>query len=49
MIAYKLYLRDEVKGDELIGVLPERRLNPERRTQGSVITWVATFLGVRGC
>jgi hypothetical protein len=37
MVAYEFYLCDPVKGYELIGVLPERRKNPERITQKSVM------------
>jgi hypothetical protein len=27
------------KGDQLIGILPERRKKPERMTQGSIMKW----------
>ena len=40
MIAYEFYLRDPVKGNELVGVLPERRKDPSRITQKSVMNWV---------
>jgi hypothetical protein len=40
MIAYEFYLRDPVKGSELIGVLPERRKDPVRITHKSVMNWV---------
>lgn len=39
MIAYEIYLRDEMGGFHLIGILPERRKNPLRITQESVIKW----------
>ena len=39
MLTYELYWSDPVKGDELLGVLPERRKNPTRITQESVIKW----------
>jgi hypothetical protein len=39
MVAYELYSFDETKGYELIGVLPERRTNPKRITNESVINW----------
>ena len=40
MIAYEFYLHDLVKGYELVGILPERRKNPQRITQKSVMGWV---------
>jgi predicted HAD superfamily hydrolase len=39
MIAYKFYMRDETNVYQLIGILPERRKNPERITPESVIHW----------
>ena len=37
MVAYEFYWLDEVKGYQLIGVLPERRKSPERITQKSIL------------
>jgi len=45
MVAYEFYWCDPVKGYELVGVLPERRKNPERITQKSVIGWVRKVFG----
>jgi len=45
MVAYEFYWCDPVKGYELIGVLPERRKNPERITQKSVTGWVKKVFG----
>ena len=45
MIAYEFYNRDEIKGDQLIGILPERRKNPERITAQSIMKWVRNVLG----
>jgi len=45
MIAYEFYCRDEEKGDDLIGILPERRQNHERITQQSVVNWLRTVMG----
>jgi hypothetical protein len=42
MIVYEFYLRDKVKGDELIGVLPERRNNKERINHESIMKWIRT-------
>ena len=45
MLAYELYTFNKKKGYELIGVLPERRKNPTRMTEDSVMSWVTTLLG----
>jgi len=45
MIAYEFYLRDPVKGNELVGILPERRNNPERITQKSIMRWGENIFG----
>ena len=39
MVAYELYLCDKTKGDKLIGILPERRRDPRRITEESVLKW----------
>jgi len=39
MVAYELYLYDKRKGDQLIGILPERRKDPRRITKESVLKW----------
>ncbi len=44
MIAYEFYFRDEIKGDRLIGILPERRENRERVTDESILKWVENLL-----
>jgi hypothetical protein len=44
-IAYEFYWCDPIKGYELLGVLPERRKNPERITQKSVMGWVEEVYG----
>jgi hypothetical protein len=45
MVVYELYTFNKEKGYELIGVLPERRKNPTRRTKESVIRWGQMLLG----
>jgi hypothetical protein len=45
MLAYELYTFDQVDGYELMGVLPERRKNPRRMTEGSVTNWGRILLG----
>ena len=37
MIAYKFYLRDAIKGDIFLGLLPERRKNQQRIPDESII------------
>lgn len=45
MEAYEFYRRDPIRGDYLFGILPERRRNPERITQESIINWVKISFG----
>jgi hypothetical protein len=45
MVAYEFYWRDPIKGYQLIGTLPERRKNPLRITQGSIINLGKKVLG----
>jgi hypothetical protein len=45
MLAYEFYLRDPVKGSELVGILPERRKDPARVTQESVLNWAENVFG----
>jgi hypothetical protein len=39
MVAYEFYWRDEKGKEQFIGILPERRKNPERITKESVLNW----------
>ncbi len=39
MVAYEVYSYDEIKGYELIGILPERRKDLKRITKESVLNW----------
>ena len=45
MVAYEFYWRDPIKGYQLIGTLPERRKNPLRITQESVMKWARKIIG----
>jgi hypothetical protein len=45
MLVYELYALFKTKGYELIGVLPERRKNPARITNDSVMNWGKMLLG----
>jgi len=40
MVAYEFYFRNGKGEDHLIGILPERRHNPERITQESIMQWI---------
>jgi hypothetical protein len=44
LIAYEFYWRDSVEGYQHIGTLPERRMNPARITEESVMNWVRQIL-----
>ena len=44
MTAYEFYYRD-AKGVHLIGILPERRRNPKRISQESIMKWIQMVLG----
>jgi hypothetical protein len=44
-VAYEFYWRDEAGKEHFIGILPERRKNPERITQGSVLNWGWKVIG----
>ena len=45
MVAYEYYWHDQIKGFELIGVLPERRKDPNRITQESIIGFGKKYWG----
>jgi hypothetical protein len=49
MVAYEFYQREEER-DQLIGILPERRINRERITEESIMKWVNMILvGTGAC
>jgi hypothetical protein len=45
MLAYQFYLRDAIKGYELVCILPERRRNSVRITDESIINWGRKYFG----
>ena len=45
MVGYEFYWHDPIKGYQLIGVLPERRRNPNRITKESVLNWGKKYFG----
>jgi hypothetical protein len=45
MVAYEFYWLEETGGYQIIGVLPERRKNPERITQKSILNWGEKIFG----
>lgn len=48
MVAYEFYCRDSVKQYKLLGILPERRKNPRRITNASIMKWGNMVLGNNG-
>jgi hypothetical protein len=46
MVGYELYCWRHAKGSDLIGVLPERRNNPQRVTKESVLNWGQKYFGI---
>jgi len=47
MIGYELYCWRDPKGYELIGVLPERRNDPQRITKESVLNWGQKYFAIQ--
>ena len=45
MVAYKFYRRDGLKGDQVIGILPERRKHQKRISEESIMKWVRMVTG----
>jgi len=45
MVVYKFYLRDAINGDIFLGSLPERRKDPRRITEESILNWGRTYFG----
>jgi hypothetical protein len=45
MVAYEFYWRDQEGKEHFIGILPERRKNPERITNKSIINWGWQVIG----
>ena len=39
MVAYEFYIRDEKRGKQLLGILPERRKGQERVNNKSIMNW----------
>ncbi len=45
MVAYEFYWRNGEGKEHLIGILPERRKNPQRITKESVLNWGWKVIG----
>jgi hypothetical protein len=45
MVVYEFYCRGPVEEYELLGILPERRKDPRRMTDTSVMNWGKMFFG----
>ena len=43
MLAYEFYCLDAAGGHQIVGVLPERRKDPERVTRESIMNWGENF------
>ena len=48
MLGYQFYCLDEKGKDHLVGILPERRFNPGRITDRSIMNWAREIIG-NGC
>ncbi len=45
MLAYEIYWRDKQGREHLLGILPERRRDPDRIAQGSILEWIKGVVG----
>jgi len=45
MLAYEFYWREATGEEHLLGILPERRKNPQRITKESVLNWCWKVVG----
>jgi hypothetical protein len=45
MVAYEIFHKEPITGYKFIGVLPERRKDPARITEESIINWGRKFFG----
>ena len=45
MVLYRFYCLNPTGGYQIIGVLPERRKNPKRITQESILNWEEKIFG----
>lgn len=48
MVVYEFYSNDPVKEHDLLGILPERRKDPRRITDASVMKWGKMLFGNNG-
>lgn len=45
MVAYEFYWRNEIGDTHLVGILPERRKDPNRISDESIMNWVKKIIG----
>jgi hypothetical protein len=45
MLVYEFYWRDETGRDLFVGILKERRKDPERITEESILNWGRKVIG----
>lgn len=48
MLVYEFYWRDEMGRDLFVGILKERRKNPQRITEESILNWGRKAMGHNG-
>jgi len=48
MVAYEFYWRDDSGDIHLVGILPERRKDPNRISNQSILNWVDRVIGDGG-
>jgi len=44
MVAYEFYWRDEIGNPHLVGILPERRKDPNRISDESIMNWAKKII-----
>jgi hypothetical protein len=45
MVAYEFYWRDALGDAHLVGILPERRKDPNRISDETIMNWVKKIIG----
>jgi len=45
MVAYEFYWQDEIGNTHLVGILPERRKDPTRISDETIMNWANKIIG----
>ena len=45
MVAYEFYWQDEIGNAHLVGILPERRKDPTRISDETIMNWANKIMG----